>query len=112
MDWQGQKLAETLMQAMLAAFAVAAFATGYVLGSFRTMLLAYAGGVVLTALITVPDWPFYNRHPLKWLDPAEAERHPRPQPQPEGASKKKPSKTHKKVGLVNSFGYIDREEAP
>ncbi|XP_059657698.1 signal peptidase complex subunit 1-like [Cornus florida] len=72
MDWQGQKLAENLMQIILLAFAVIAFMTGYVAGSFRTMMLIYAGGVVFTTLITVPNWPFFNRHPLNWLDPSEA----------------------------------------
>ncbi|TVU50417.1 hypothetical protein EJB05_01788 [Eragrostis curvula] len=79
MDWQGQKRAEMLMQVLLVASAVAAFLAGYVLADFQLMLLVYAGGVVLTALVTVPDWPFFNRNPLKWLDAAEAERHPRPQ---------------------------------
>ncbi|KAM7508370.1 hypothetical protein LguiA_018823 [Lonicera macranthoides] len=79
MDWQGQKLVEQLMQIMLVSFAVVAFATGYALGSFRMMLLIYAGGVVLTTLITVPNWPFFNRHPLKWLDPSAVDKHPKPQ---------------------------------
>lgn len=79
MDWQGQKRAEMLMQVLLVASAVAAFLVGYVRAEFQLMLLVYAGGVVLTALVTVPNWPFFNRHPLKWLDAAEAERHPRPQ---------------------------------
>ncbi|CAN6328989.1 unnamed protein product [Urochloa humidicola] len=79
MDWQGQKRAEMLMQVLLVAAAVAAFLVGYVRGDFQLMLLVYAGGVVLTALVTVPNWPFFNRNPLKWLDAAEAERHPRPQ---------------------------------
>ena len=79
MDWQGQKRAEMLMQVLLVAAAVAAFLVGYALGDFQLMLLIYAGGVALTALVTVPDWPFFNRSPLKWLDPAEADRHPRPQ---------------------------------
>ncbi|GJN12887.1 hypothetical protein PR202_ga31209 [Eleusine coracana subsp. coracana] len=79
MDWQGQKRAEMLMQVLLVASAVAAFLAGYVLADFQLMLLVYAGGVVLTALVTVPDWPFFNRNPLKWLDAADAERHPRPQ---------------------------------
>ncbi|KAF8040887.1 hypothetical protein BT93_B2952 [Corymbia citriodora subsp. variegata] len=93
MDWQGQKLAEQLMQTMLVAFAVVAFATGYTIGSFQMMILIYAGGVVLTTLVTVPNWPFFNRHPLKWLDPIEAEKHPKPQPQqPSSSSKKKFSK--------------------
>ncbi|OVA17514.1 Microsomal signal peptidase 12kDa subunit [Macleaya cordata] len=101
MDWQGQKLSEQLMQIMLVAFSVIAFATGYFIGSFRMMLLIYAGGVVLTTLITVPNWPFFNRHPLKWLDPIEADRHPKPQP---AVSKKKPSKSsHQKMQMVLSW---------
>ncbi|XP_007044056.2 PREDICTED: probable signal peptidase complex subunit 1 [Theobroma cacao] len=79
MDWQGQKVAEQTMQIMLLVFAVIAFITGYVLGSFQMMILIYAGGVTLTTLITVPNWPFFNCHPLSWLDPSEAEKHPKPQ---------------------------------
>ncbi|KAJ4834054.1 hypothetical protein Tsubulata_017218 [Turnera subulata] len=92
MDWQGQKLAEQLMQIMLLAFAVVAFATGYVLGSFQMMVLVYAGGVLLTSLITIPNWPWFNRHPLKWLDPLEAEKHPKPQQPTVSGSKKKSGK--------------------
>ncbi|XP_062204800.1 signal peptidase complex subunit 1-like [Phragmites australis] len=86
MDWQGQKRAEMLMQLLLVASAAAAFLAGYVLADFQLMLLVYSGGVVLTALVTVPNWPFFNRNPLKWLDAAEAERHPRPQVSAGGAS--------------------------
>ncbi|KAI4343379.1 hypothetical protein L6164_010734 [Bauhinia variegata] len=92
MDWQGQKLAEQLMQIMLLAFAVVAFAVGYIIGSFQMMILIYAGGVVLTTLVTVPNWPFFNRHPLKWLDPNEVEKHPKPQVSGSSSSKKKPTK--------------------
>ncbi|KAJ7945540.1 Signal peptidase subunit [Quillaja saponaria] len=92
MDWQGQKLAEQLMQIMLLAFAGVAFATGYFIGSFQMMILIYAGGVVLTSLITVPSWPIFNRHPLKWLDSSEAEKHPKPQQSVHSSSKKKSTK--------------------
>ncbi|XP_066350914.1 signal peptidase complex subunit 1-like [Miscanthus floridulus] len=67
------------MQVLLVTSAVAAFLVGYVRTDFQLMLLIYAGGGVLTALVTVPNWAFFNRNPLKWLDAAEAERHPRPQ---------------------------------
>ncbi|KAL5995386.1 hypothetical protein ACLOJK_025445 [Asimina triloba] len=93
MDWQGQKLSELLMQVMLVAFSLVAFVVGYTIGSFQMMLLIYAGGVTLTTLVTVPNWPFFNHHPLNWLDPAEAEKHPKPQPL---ASKKPSSKQHQK----------------
>ncbi|XP_051124943.1 signal peptidase complex subunit 1-like [Andrographis paniculata] len=94
MDWQGQKLAEQLMQLMLVSFAVVAFVTGYVLGSFQIMLLIYAAGVVLTSLITIPNWPFFNRHPLNWLEPLEADRHPKPEP---ASSVPKKKSSHKKA---------------
>ncbi|RYR00531.1 hypothetical protein Ahy_B07g088656 [Arachis hypogaea] len=92
MDWQGQKLAEQLMQILLLSFAVVAFTTGYFMASFQMMILTYFGGVVLTTLVTVPNWPFYNRHPLEWLDPSEVEKHPKPQPSANSTSKKKPVK--------------------
>ncbi|XLT53594.1 hypothetical protein HN873_046198 [Arachis hypogaea] len=92
MDWQGQKLAEQLMQILLLAFAVVAFITGYFTASFQLMILTYFGGVILTTLVTVPNWPFYNRHPLKWLDSSEVEKHPKPQPSANSTSKKKPVK--------------------
>lgn len=90
MDWQGQKLAEQLMQILLLIAAVVAFVVGYTTASFRTMMLIYAGGVGVATLITVPNWPFFNRHPLKWLDPSEAEKHPKPEVAV--SSKKKSSK--------------------
>ncbi|KAF2544211.1 hypothetical protein F2Q70_00033736 [Brassica cretica] len=90
MDWQGQKLAEQLMQILLLIAAVVAFVVGYTTASFRTMMLIYAGGVGITTLITVPNWPFFNRHSLKWLDPSEAEKHPKPEVAV--SSKKKSSK--------------------
>uniref|UniRef100_A0A803M6Q2 Signal peptidase complex subunit 1 n=1 Tax=Chenopodium quinoa TaxID=63459 RepID=A0A803M6Q2_CHEQI len=80
MDWQGQKVAEQWMQILLLVSAAIAFVTGYLMGSFQLMVLIYAGGVVLTALIIVPNWPWFNRHPLNWLDPTEADKHPKPQP--------------------------------
>ncbi|KAF8109615.1 hypothetical protein N665_0094s0081 [Sinapis alba] len=91
MDWQGQKLAEQLMQILLLIAAVVAFVAGYTTASFRTMMLIYAAGVALTTMITVPNWPFFNRHPLKWLDPSEAEKHPKPEVAV-SSSKKKSSK--------------------
>ncbi|CAH9071954.1 unnamed protein product [Cuscuta epithymum] len=78
MDWQGQKIAEQLMQILLLSSAIVAFFTGYVLGSFQMMVFIYGGGVVLTSLITIPNWPVFNRHHLKWLDSIEAEMHPKP----------------------------------
>eukprot|EP00850_Spirogloea_muscicola_P013119 SM000087S23401 [mRNA] locus=s87:460403:460753:- [translate_table: standard] len=71
MDWQGQKLAEQLMQWTILAAAAAAFAAGYAASSYRLMMAVYGGGVVLAAVLAVPDWRYFNQHPLPWL-PASA----------------------------------------
>lgn len=92
MDWQGQKLAEQMMQIMLLAFGVVGYAVGFVMGSFQTMVLVYSIGVLLIALLTIPNWPFSNRHPLLWLDPTEFEKHPGPEPQNPLTFKNKSSK--------------------
>ena len=40
---------------LLVVSAVAAFLVGYVRADFQLMLLVYASGVVLTALVTIPN---------------------------------------------------------
>jgi len=45
--------------------AVAAFLADYMRGDFQLMLLVYAAGVVLTMLVTIPNWPFFNRNLIK-----------------------------------------------
>lgn len=79
MDWKGQKLAEELMQILILVFGGVAFIAGYATSSFRTTMLIYAGVVLITTLSTVPDWPFFNHHTLKWLDPSEADKYPKPE---------------------------------
>jgi len=73
MDWEGQKLAEQLMQYFLLGAALIAFLTGYITGSYSTMLYIYLAGVVVTFLVAVPDWPFFNHHKFTWLEPKYAE---------------------------------------
>lgn len=74
MDWEGQKLAEQLMQYFLLGAALIAFLTGYFSGSYSTMLYVYLAGVVVTFLVTVPDWPLFNRNKFTWLEPMYAEK--------------------------------------
>eukprot|EP00191_Tetraselmis_sp_GSL018_P010952 CAMPEP_0177599072 /NCGR_PEP_ID=MMETSP0419_2-20121207/12764_1 /TAXON_ID=582737 /ORGANISM="Tetraselmis sp., Strain GSL018" /LENGTH=60 /DNA_ID=CAMNT_0019091713 /DNA_START=465 /DNA_END=647 /DNA_ORIENTATION=- len=35
------------------------------------MMIVYAAGVTMALVVSVPDWPYFNQHPLKWLDPIE-----------------------------------------
>ena len=69
MDLKGQKLCESLCFYLIVLACVGGFAGGLYTQSLKNLFIIYASGVCLTALVTIPDWPFYNRHPLKWLDP-------------------------------------------
>lgn len=64
-----QKLAEQLYMLIISVAAVVGFLAGYVEQSFNLMLGIFAAGVGLACLATVPDWPWFNRHPLTWLKP-------------------------------------------
>lgn len=83
MDLQGQRLCERLYTVIIVAFAVVAFLAGYLLQSFAAMLAVFGGGVGIAAVLCLPDWPMYNRHPIKWL-PA---KHKAPAAKKSGARK-------------------------
>ena len=55
---------------------VLAFIVGYVQQSFRLTFYIFSAGVVLSLLLCLPDYPFYNTHPLPWQQPVKpAESH-------------------------------------
>lgn len=66
-DFEGQKLAEFLATALLAIAGVIAFIVGYIKQDIRLALYIGLSGTALTFLLVVPPWPFFNRHPIKWL---------------------------------------------
>jgi len=69
MDFRGQHWAEWLLMRILIAVAVVSFIAGYSQGDFQLMVQINAAGLLLTALLVLPSWPFFNRHPLPWLPP-------------------------------------------
>jgi signal peptidase complex subunit 1 len=75
MDWQGQKLAEEIMQWGVLAAAIVAFLCGYFTSSFKVMLVVYGVLILIVLVLVVPDWPFFNKNPLQWLDPKLAQPH-------------------------------------
>ena len=73
MDFEGQKLAEWLLVRLLIVFGVIGFIAGYASGSFLLMVQINGVGLALTCIATIPDWPWYRSHPLKWLPPLNPE---------------------------------------
>jgi len=66
-DFEGQKLAELLGTALLATVGAISFIVGYFLQDIKLALFIGLGGTALTFLAVVPPWPFFNKHPVKWL---------------------------------------------
>ncbi|KAJ7567767.1 hypothetical protein O6H91_01G006200 [Diphasiastrum complanatum] len=60
---------EQLLLYALLFFASVAIFTGYLAASFKMMIMVYGGGVLVTILVLVPDWPYFYRHPREWMQP-------------------------------------------
>ncbi|KAI2642769.1 microsomal signal peptidase 12 kDa subunit-domain-containing protein [Xylaria nigripes] len=66
-DFEGQKLAETLTTTLLSIVGAISFLVGFFLQDITLALKIGLGGTALTFLVIVPSWPFFNRNPVKWL---------------------------------------------
>ncbi|PGG95368.1 hypothetical protein AJ79_10095 [Helicocarpus griseus UAMH5409] len=68
-DFEGQRIAENLCTTLISIFAAIAFTTGYYYQDVHFTLWIGLAGTLITALVVVPPWPMYNRHPEPWLIP-------------------------------------------
>ncbi|KAI0389239.1 SPC12-domain-containing protein [Xylariaceae sp. FL0594] len=66
-DFEGQKLAETLATVLLSVIGAISFLVGYFLQDIALALKIGLAGTALTFLVVVPPWPFFKQHPLVWL---------------------------------------------
>jgi signal peptidase complex subunit 1 len=69
MDFVGQQLAESILVKLLLLFGAVGFIAGYVFSDFQLMAYINAAGLVLTLLVVLPDWPWYNKNKPLWLPP-------------------------------------------
>lgn len=44
-----------------------AFNVGYVLQDIVKCVYVGLAGTLLTFLVVIPPWPFYNKNPVRWL---------------------------------------------
>jgi signal peptidase complex subunit 1 len=49
-----------------------ALIVGYILQDITLALYIGLGGTALAFIVIVPPWPFYNRHPVKWVPVARS----------------------------------------
>mmetsp|Transcript_48095 Transcript_48095/g.79952 ORF Transcript_48095/g.79952 Transcript_48095/m.79952 type:complete len:116 (-) Transcript_48095:241-588(-) len=67
-DYKGQELAEQIYYYLIIVVGAIAWIVGYVQQSFLITVYGWAGGVALAVLICVPNWPWFNRNPVEWLE--------------------------------------------
>jgi signal peptidase complex subunit 1 len=41
---------------------------GYIQQDFMMTIYGWGAGLLVALVVCVPDWPWFNRHPVKWLD--------------------------------------------
>ncbi|KAK4459626.1 microsomal signal peptidase 12 kDa subunit-domain-containing protein [Cladorrhinum samala] len=66
-DFEGQKLAELLVNIALSLVGALALFAGYFLQDIKLAVYLGLGGTAATFLLVVPPWPFFNKNPVKWL---------------------------------------------
>mmetsp|Transcript_18980 Transcript_18980/g.39286 ORF Transcript_18980/g.39286 Transcript_18980/m.39286 type:complete len:83 (-) Transcript_18980:307-555(-) len=74
MDYEGQKLAELLFYIIICLFGAVGWVMGYLQQDFTIVFQAWLAGVVISVVLCVPDWPFFNRNPIKWLESVPNDR--------------------------------------
>ncbi|CAK7269127.1 hypothetical protein SEPCBS57363_003447 [Sporothrix epigloea] len=66
-DFEGQKLSETLATILLCIVGAITFLAGYILQDIKLSVYIALAGTVITFIVIVPPWPFFNKNPVKWL---------------------------------------------
>eukprot|EP00035_Acanthoeca_spectabilis_P022556 m.444424 g.444424 ORF g.444424 m.444424 type:complete len:98 (-) comp19097_c0_seq1:205-498(-) len=68
MDFKGQQKSELLFQYIIVAFSVVGFLWGFVCQQFYQTVCVLGAGVITASLLCLPSWPFYQMHPVAWLE--------------------------------------------
>ncbi|CAK7207813.1 hypothetical protein SEUCBS139899_010628 [Sporothrix eucalyptigena] len=66
-DFEGQRLCDTLATVLLSIVGAITFVVGYFLQDIKLSVYIALAGTALTFLVIIPPWPFYNKNPVKWL---------------------------------------------
>lgn len=68
MDYKGQQLCEYIYFLLTVLSGGIAWIIGYVKSDFSITFYGWSIGLALSLLLCIPDWPFYNRNKIIWLD--------------------------------------------
>ena len=76
MDFKGQQLANKRGNTGIVISAVLAFFVGYFMQDLMMTLYVYAVGVFVTLVVVAPNWPAYNKDPIKWTKGKNGRKEP------------------------------------
>ena len=68
MDWTGQMHAEWVYQIIISLFTLVGFVYAYAEQDFTYCVHGWLAGLLLSSVVVLPDLPWFNKHPIKWLD--------------------------------------------
>ncbi len=71
-DYQGQQTVKNISTALIFIGAAISLFTGFILNDIKYTCYVFAAFSLVTLLVSLPPFPQYRRHPLKWL-PAKRE---------------------------------------
>ncbi|CZT21479.1 related to microsomal signal peptidase 12kDa subunit [Ramularia collo-cygni] len=66
-DFSGQRLAELLTYTLLTLSGILAFLVGFSTQDIYKTLYIGGVGTLLTFVVVVPPWPYFQKNPLAWL---------------------------------------------
>ncbi|KAF8556595.1 microsomal signal peptidase 12 kDa subunit [Imleria badia] len=65
-DFYGQKKADDVVRIASIASTILSFVLGFALQSLRITMGTFALCTVVLALVVLPPWPAFNKHPVQW----------------------------------------------
>ena len=68
MDYRGQQLSERIHYILVILFGAIAWFAGFYYTDFQQTFYGWLVGLVLSLLLCIPDWPWYNRNKVQWLE--------------------------------------------
>ncbi|KAJ7863265.1 microsomal signal peptidase subunit [Mycena leptocephala] len=66
-DFVGQQQVERISRVWLIGSAIISFILGFALQSMQLTLGVFGLSTLMLALVVLPPWPMFNRHPTQWL---------------------------------------------
>ncbi|KND01980.1 uncharacterized protein SPPG_02487 [Spizellomyces punctatus DAOM BR117] len=70
-DFEGQRLSERYLHLILTFSGIVSFLVGFALQSLQTTLYILLAGGIIASLVSIPPWPMYRSHPVKYLPKIE-----------------------------------------